>query len=39
MVERRLRKHGGKDKYNVDVLGYNSRLDTLQAAILLARLP
>jgi len=36
---RRLRKHGGKDKYNVDVLGYNSRLDTLQAAILLARLP
>ncbi len=35
---RRLRKHGGKDKYNVDVLGYNSRLDTLQAAILLARL-
>jgi dTDP-4-amino-4,6-dideoxygalactose transaminase len=33
-----LRKHGGKDKYNVDLLGYNSRLDTLQAAILLAKL-
>jgi dTDP-4-amino-4,6-dideoxygalactose transaminase len=34
-----LRKHGGKDKYNVETLGYNSRLDTLQAAILLAKLP
>jgi len=33
-----LRKHGGKDKYNVDLLGYNSRLDTLQAAVLLAKL-
>lgn len=33
-----LRKHGGKDKYNVEVLGYNSRLDTLQAAIVLAKL-
>ncbi len=33
-----LRKHGGKDKYNVEHLGYNSRLDTLQAAILLAKL-
>lgn len=33
-----LRKHGGKDKYNVDHLGYNSRLDTLQAAIILAKL-
>jgi dTDP-4-amino-4,6-dideoxygalactose transaminase len=33
-----LRKHGGKDKYNVDHLGYNSRLDTLQAAVLLAKL-
>ena len=29
-----LRRHGGKDKYNVEVLGYNSRLDELQAAIL-----
>ena len=33
-----LRKHGGKDKYNVDHIGYNARLDTLQAAILLAKL-
>ncbi len=33
-----LRKHGGRDKYNVDQLGYNSRLDTLQGAILLAKL-
>lgn len=32
-----LRKHGGKDKYNVEILGYNSRLDTIQSAILLAR--
>lgn len=35
---RMLLKHGGKDKYNVDHIGYNARLDTLQAAILLARL-
>jgi len=34
---RMLLKHGGKDKYNVDHIGYNSRLDTLQAAILLAK--
>ena len=32
-----LMKHGGKDKYNVDHIGYNARLDTLQAAILLAK--
>lgn len=32
-----LRKHGGKDKYNVKLLGHNSRLDTLQASILLAK--
>jgi dTDP-4-amino-4,6-dideoxygalactose transaminase len=35
---RNLLKHGGKDKYNVDHIGYNGRLDTLQAAILLAKL-
>jgi dTDP-4-amino-4,6-dideoxygalactose transaminase len=35
---RMLTKHGGKDKYNVDHIGYNARLDTLQAAILLARM-
>ncbi|MGQ9623679.1 MAG: DegT/DnrJ/EryC1/StrS family aminotransferase [Candidatus Caldatribacteriaceae bacterium] len=35
---RMLLKHGGKDKYNVDHIGYNARLDTLQAAILLAKM-
>ncbi len=34
---RMLLKHGGKDKYNVDHIGYNGRLDTLQAAIVLAK--
>jgi dTDP-4-amino-4,6-dideoxygalactose transaminase len=34
---RMLLKHGGKDKYNVDHIGYNARLDTLHAAILLAK--
>ena len=33
-----LRKHGGKDKYNVVHIGYNARLDTMQAAILLAKM-
>ncbi|MHB1657608.1 MAG: DegT/DnrJ/EryC1/StrS family aminotransferase [Burkholderiales bacterium] len=37
-IVRMLIKHGGKDKYNVEYIGYNSRLDTLQAAILLAKL-
>jgi dTDP-4-amino-4,6-dideoxygalactose transaminase len=36
---RMLVKHGGKDKYNVEHIGYNARLDTLQAAVLLAKLP
>ena len=36
---RMLIKHGGKDKYSVDHIGYNARLDTLQAAILVAKLP
>jgi dTDP-4-amino-4,6-dideoxygalactose transaminase len=35
---RMLLKHGRKDKYNVEHIGYNARLDTLQAAILLAKL-
>ena len=35
---RMLLRHGGKDKYNVDHIGYNARLDTLQAAIILAKL-
>jgi len=33
-----LVKHGGRDKYNVDHIGYNARLDTLQAAILSAKI-
>jgi dTDP-4-amino-4,6-dideoxygalactose transaminase len=36
---RRLRLHGGARQYHHDEVGYNSRLDTLQAAILLAKLP
>ena len=35
---RMLLKHGGRDKYNVDHVGYNARLDTMQAAVLLAKL-
>ncbi len=35
---RMLLKHGGRDKYNVDYIGYNARLDTLQAAVILAKL-
>lgn len=35
---RMLRVHGAKKKYHNEVLGYNSRLDTLQAAILLIKL-
>ncbi len=38
-LARMLLKHGGKDKYNVDHVGYNGRLDTIQAAVLLAKLP
>lgn len=37
-ILRMLIKHGGKDKYNVEHIGYNARLDTLQAAVLLAKL-
>jgi dTDP-4-amino-4,6-dideoxygalactose transaminase len=35
----RLRTHGGAKTYYHDEVGYNSRLDTLQAAVLLAKLP
>jgi dTDP-4-amino-4,6-dideoxygalactose transaminase len=36
---RTLRLHGGAKQYHHDEVGTNSRLDTLQAAILLAKLP
>jgi dTDP-4-amino-4,6-dideoxygalactose transaminase len=36
---RRLRVHGGLKMYHHDEVGFNSRLDALQAAVLLAKLP
>ena len=36
---RRLRTHGGAKQYHHDEVGTNSRLDTLQAAVLGAKLP
>jgi dTDP-4-amino-4,6-dideoxygalactose transaminase len=36
---RRLRVHGGAKQYFHDEVGYNSRLDALQAAVLRAKLP
>lgn len=36
---RKLRLHGGAKQYHHDEVGINSRLDSLQAAVLLAKLP
>ena len=36
---RRLRVHGGATEYHHDEVGFNSRLDALQAAVLSAKLP
>jgi dTDP-4-amino-4,6-dideoxygalactose transaminase len=35
----KLRTHGGLKEYDHDEVGFNSRLDTVQAAVLLAKLP
>jgi len=36
---RKLRAHGGAKQYHHEEIGTNSRLDTLQAAVLLAKVP
>jgi dTDP-4-amino-4,6-dideoxygalactose transaminase len=39
LLSRKLRNHGSLDRYHNEMLGYNSRLDALQAAILRVKLP
>jgi dTDP-4-amino-4,6-dideoxygalactose transaminase len=39
MAVRKLRDHGGARKYEHQTIGYNSRLDSLQAAVLNVKLP
>ncbi len=38
-IAKMLRSHGSKKRYHNELLGYNSRLDSLQAAILRVKLP
>jgi len=38
LTVRKLRDHGSIQKYQHDLIGYNSRLDSLQAAVLLTKL-
>ncbi len=39
ILARKLRNHGSLSRYHNEMLGYNSRLDALQAAILRVKLP
>ncbi len=39
LVLRKLRTHGGLRTYYHDIVGFNSRLDTIQAVVLQAKLP
>ncbi len=38
-LARKLRNHGSIERYRNEILGYNSRLDALQAAVLRVKLP